>query len=106
MLHVMLFPMFNVLYSYISTFRSKCAVPNMVVTCSSLISCFLGILLKYFLNNSEMIPSAPIITGITVAFTLNMCCISIAQVQSLHFTLFSASYLITLLSNEIATPIN
>jgi hypothetical protein len=27
--HVMLFPFFNVLYFYISTFRSMCAVPRM-----------------------------------------------------------------------------
>jgi len=29
MVHVMLFPMLNVLYFYISTFRSMCAVPRM-----------------------------------------------------------------------------
>jgi hypothetical protein len=40
--------MLNVLYIYISTFRSMCAVPNMAVFCSSLISCFLGMLLRYF----------------------------------------------------------
>ena len=32
----------NLLYFYISTFRSTCAVPNMAVFCSSLTSCFLG----------------------------------------------------------------
>ena len=31
----------NLLYFYISTFRSMCAVPNMAVFCSSLTSCFL-----------------------------------------------------------------
>ena len=30
----------NLLYFYISTFRSMCAVPNMAVFCSSLTSCF------------------------------------------------------------------
>jgi hypothetical protein len=34
MLHVMLFPMLNVLYLYISTLRSQCAVPNMAVFCN------------------------------------------------------------------------
>ena len=34
---VMLLPTLNVLYLYISTFRSMCAVPNMAVVCSSLI---------------------------------------------------------------------
>ena len=28
MLHVMLSPMLNVLYCYVNTFRSMCAVPN------------------------------------------------------------------------------
>ena len=39
----------NLLYFYISTFRSMCAVPNMAVFWSSLTSCFLGILLAYLL---------------------------------------------------------
>ena len=30
----------NLLYFYISTFRSMCAVPNMAVFCSSITSCF------------------------------------------------------------------
>jgi len=34
----------NLLYFYISTFRSMCAVPNMAVFCSSLTSCFPGML--------------------------------------------------------------
>jgi len=33
------------LYFYISTFRSMCAVPNMAVFCSSLTSCFPGIII-------------------------------------------------------------
>jgi len=40
----------NLLYFYISTFRSMFAVPNMAVFWSSLISCFPGMLLTYFLN--------------------------------------------------------
>ena len=32
MLRVMLFPMLNVLYLYISTFRSVCAVPSVTVS--------------------------------------------------------------------------
>jgi len=42
-----------------------CAVPNMAVFCSSLTSCFPGLLLTYFLNDSETGPVAHIITGIT-----------------------------------------
>jgi hypothetical protein len=65
----MLFPMLNVWYVYISTFRITCAVPIMAVFCSSLISCFPGMLLGYFLNDFEMVPVAPIIIGIAFVFT-------------------------------------
>ena len=94
----------KLLYFYISTFRSMCAVPNMAVFCSSLTSCFPGMLLTYFLNDCEIVPVAPIITGITFVFTFHMRCISV--VRSLYFSIFSASFLITFLSPEIATSIN
>jgi hypothetical protein len=58
MVHVMLFPMLNVLYFYISTFRSMCAVPNIAVFCSSSISCYPGMLLGYFMNDFEIVPVA------------------------------------------------
>ena len=76
----------------------------MAVFCSSLTSWFPGMLLTYFLNYFEMVPVAPIITGITFVFTFYMRCISI--VRSLYFRIFSASYLITFLSPEISTSIN
>jgi hypothetical protein len=66
MAHVMLFPMLNLLYFYISTFRSVYALPSVDVFCSSLISCFPGMLLRYFLNYFEMVLVAHIITGITL----------------------------------------
>jgi hypothetical protein len=47
-------------------------------------------LLTYFLNDFEIVPLAPIITGITLAFTFHMRCISI--VSSLYFKIFSASF--------------
>jgi hypothetical protein len=47
-------------------------------------------LLRYFLNDFEMVPVAPIITGITFVFTFHMHCISI--VRSLYFKIFSASF--------------
>jgi hypothetical protein len=81
-----------------------CAVPNMAAFCSSLTSCFLGILLTYFLNDFEIVPVAPIITDITFVFTFHMRCISI--VRSLYFRIFSAYFLITFLSPEIAMSIN
>jgi hypothetical protein len=56
--------------------------------------------LTYFLNDLEMVPVAPVITGITLVFTFHMHCIYI--VSSLYFKIFSASFLITFLSPGIA----
>jgi hypothetical protein len=61
-------------------------------------------LLTYFLNDFEMVPVAPIITGITFVFAFHIHCIS--NVRSSYFRIFSASFLITFLSPEIATCIN
>ena len=58
----------NLLYFYISTFRSMCPVPNMAVFCSSLTSWFPGTFITYFLNDFEIVPVAPIVTGITFVF--------------------------------------
>ena len=66
----------NLLYVYISTFLNMCAVPNMAVFWSCLTSCFPGMLLTYFLNDFEIIPVAPIVTGITFVFTFHIRCIS------------------------------
>ena len=104
MVLISLVSVLNLQCIYISTFRSMCAVPNMAVFCSSLTSCFLDMLLAYFLNDSETVPVAPIITGITFVFTFHMRCISI--IRSLYFRIFSVSFLITFLSPEIATSIN
>jgi hypothetical protein len=67
MLHVMLLVRLNVLHFHISTSRS-CAVPNVAVYCSSLISCFPGLFVGYFLNDLEVVQVADIINGIN--FTL------------------------------------
>ena len=61
-------------------------------------------LLTYIRKDFEIVPVAPIITGIIFVFTFHMCCISI--VRSLYFRIFSASFLITFLSPEITTSIN
>jgi len=45
MVLISLVSVLNLLYIYISNFRSMCAVPNMAVFCSSLTSCFPGMLL-------------------------------------------------------------
>ena len=51
MMLISLVSVLNLLYFYISTLRSMCAVPNMAVFWSSLTSCFPGMLLTYFLND-------------------------------------------------------
>ena len=56
-----------------------CAVPNMAAFWSFLTSYFPGMLLMYFLVEFEIIPVAPIITGITFVFTFYMRCISIVR---------------------------
>ena len=56
MVLISLVSLLNLLYFYISTFRSMCAVPNMAVFWSSLTSCFPGIFLTYFLNDFEIVP--------------------------------------------------
>ena len=65
-------PVLNLLYFYTSTFRRMCVVPKMAVFCSSLTSGFPGKLLTYFLNDFEIVPVAPIVTGITFVFTFQM----------------------------------
>ena len=92
MVLISLLSVLNLLYFYISTFRSMCAVPNMAVFCSSLTSRFPGMLLTYFLNDFEIVPVAPIIAGITFfVFTFHMRCIYI--VRSL--------YIIIIIKNSI-----
>ena len=72
MVPLCLVPALVLLFFYVSTSRSMCAVPNMAVLCSSLTSWFPGISLTYFLSDLEMVPVAPIITGITLVFTFHM----------------------------------
>ena len=103
MVLISLVSVLDLLYFYISTFRSMCAVPNMAVFSSSLTSWFPGMLLTYFLNNLEIVPVAPIITDITFGSTFHMRCIS--TVRSLYFRTFSASFLITFLSPEMIITI-
>jgi len=90
MVPLCLVPALVLLFFYVSTFRSMCAVPNMAVFCSSLTSWFPGMSLTYSLNDLEMVPVAPIITGITLVFTFHMRCSSV--VRSLYFKILSAYY--------------
>ena len=53
MVPLCLVPALAVLFFYVSTFRSMCAVPNMAVFCSSLTSWFPDMSLTYFLNDLD-----------------------------------------------------
>ena len=64
--------------------------PVWMFFCSSLISYFPSMLLRYCVNDFEMVPVARIITGVTFAFIFHMCWISV--VRSLYFRIFSASF--------------
>ena len=79
MVLISLVSVLNLLYFYISTFRTMYAVPNMAVFCSFLTSWSPGMLLTYFLNDFEIVPVAPIITGVTFVFTFHMRCVSIVR---------------------------
>jgi len=48
MVLISLVSVLNLLHFYMSTFRSVCAVPNVAVFCSTLTSCFPGMLFTYF----------------------------------------------------------
>ena len=85
MVPISLVPALALLYYYVSTFRSMCAVPNMAVFCSSFSSWFSGMLLTYFLNDFEMVPVAAIITDITLVFTFHMPCTRYLPCQVLIF---------------------
>ena len=81
-------------------YRSMCAVPNMALLCSSFMSCLPGMLLRYFMNDLQVVSAAHIITGITFVFTFHIRSISV--VRSLCFKVFVASALITSLCPETA----
>ena len=91
---VMLFTVLNVLYIYISTLRSICAVSDMAAFCSLSTLCFPATALRYYLNDSEMVPVAPVVTGITSVFASHMRYISI--VIYLYMRIFSVSFFILL----------
>jgi hypothetical protein len=55
MVSISLAPVLVLMYFYINTFQSMCAVPNMAVFCSSLTSRIPGMVLTYFLNDFEVV---------------------------------------------------
>ena len=68
------FPLINVLYSDVTAFRSKSAVPSVAV-----------LLFMYFVNDFEIIPVVHIITGIILF--LNSACI-IFLLLDLHILIY------------------
>jgi hypothetical protein len=62
-----------------------CAMPSMAVFCT-LILCIPCMLLRYFLNDLEVVQVAPVTAGITSVFTCHMCCI--CSLRSLYFRIF------------------
>jgi hypothetical protein len=59
----------NISYFRIGTFRNMCAVTNMADLCSSLISRFPYILIRYLLNDAKMVQDVLIIFYIIITFT-------------------------------------
>jgi hypothetical protein len=51
-------------------------------------------LLKYFLKDFEMVPVAPIITGVTFVFTFHMLCISIIRYYYYYYYYYYCSLII------------
>ena len=80
MVPMLLVPPLALLYFYVSTFQSMCAVPNMAVFFSSLTSWLPVMFLMYFLNDFEMVPVAPIITAFHPCFYIPNALYSYCQV--------------------------
>ena len=78
--------------------------PIRLFFCSSLISCFPGMLLRYCLSDFTKVRVAHIITGIAFAFIFHMRWISI--LTSLYVTILSVPFLFAFLSPGLATAIN
>ena len=93
-----------ILYFFISTFRSVCAVPNMAIFCSSLVSCFTRCVAQVF--------SVWFWDGSTCPYYYwNHFCSYIAHAvcfygRSLYCRLFLGSFLITFLPSEVAVSIS
>ena len=63
-----------------------------------------ALLLGYCLNDFEMVPLAPFISGTIFIFTFHMCCDSV--VRSLYLGIFWTSYLVTFLPSSNCHIIN
>jgi hypothetical protein len=94
MVPLFLVPAIALLFFYVSTFRSMCAVPNMAVFCSSLTSWFPVMSLTYFLDDLEMVP--PLLLHSTRAvFLLGLYILKSRLLFKSHFCLLGLLYLLT-----------
>ena len=83
-------------------FQQQCAVSSVTVFCSSFMSSIPGTF-TYFVNNSEMFPSVPNMTGNTSVSTLHVRYMS--TVRFLYFGFFSFSF-IEFIFPEISVSLN
>ena len=122
----MLFPMLNVLYCYISTFRSVCvcvcvcvcvraralAVLNMADFYSPLIVCFPGLFLRYCVNDFKIVPVTTVFTGIIFVSILHIRCLLLLSLflcyrrQSVPFHPISAPVTDILLKDDSCTVVS
>jgi hypothetical protein len=63
-----------------------CAVHSVIVFCGFLNSCFVGVLLVYFMDDFEVISVAPVITGTTFVFALNLLLLFTMETQEIVCT--------------------
>jgi hypothetical protein len=105
-LPVILFAIINVLYFCLCTSRNICAMSGIDIFCSSKISCFPGMLLRYLLTNFEMVAVAPVVTSHNLCFYITLHILCISMVRFFYRRIFSASSFLTFVSPEIATSIN
>ena len=90
-LHVMLIRSWNMLCTFTLTlFRSMCAVHNMALFCIFSISCYPVMFLRYSLSDFEIVPVAPIITGIIFTSTFHM-----RWIPLMRFYILKASQLLS-----------
>ena len=89
MVRISLVPALVLMVFYVSTFRRMCAVANVAVFCSSRTSWLPSRSSYYWSHSCFHIPHS-----------------SISVIRSLYFKIFWASFLITLLSPEMATYIS
>ena len=81
-----------------------CAVPTVVVLCSSLTSYSPVVLLRYFLNHFEIISVAPIISEINSVFTLHIVHMSVLLYLLLRMSLVTGLFFLVILLNQQWSP--